>query len=237
MSARTYACPACGAQVDEQGRHCRYCGAPVATVRCASCFHMNVPEAGYCSGCGSQLGLEPMGEAANLACPVCKKPLEAYRDGPGAVFDCGSCGGQFVEHAMLRQLVERHAHTVPNEGPVPRPPWRPEPRTGYIPCPSCASLMNRKNYGGVSGVIVDVCKRHGVWFDLGELPRVLAFVDAGGLERARQRVEEEAAERKHAAAAAAAAAEAMHPRVSQGASAHIDAGFSITELLADLFMH
>jgi Zn-finger nucleic acid-binding protein len=50
--------------------------------------------------------------------------------------------------------------------------------------------MNRKNFAEVSGVIVDVCKKHGTWFDLGELPRVLAFVAAGGLERSRHRIGE-----------------------------------------------
>jgi Zn-finger nucleic acid-binding protein len=51
--------------------------------------------------------------------------------------------------------------------------------------------MNRKNFGESSGIVVDVCTRHGVWFDAGELPRVLAFVQAGGLERARLRKESE----------------------------------------------
>lgn len=45
--------------------------------------------------------------------------------------------------------------------------------------------MHRKNFGGRSGVIVDVCTSHGTWFDAEELPRVLAFVEAGGLERVR----------------------------------------------------
>jgi Zn-finger nucleic acid-binding protein len=51
--------------------------------------------------------------------------------------------------------------------------------------------MNRKNFGESSGIVVDVCTRHGVWFEEGELPRVLAFVQAGGLERARLRKDSE----------------------------------------------
>ena len=31
-----------------------------------------------------------------------------------------------------------------------------------------------------SGVVVDVCSAHGTWFDEGELPRVLAFVESYG---------------------------------------------------------
>ena len=57
-------------------------------------------------------------------------------------------------------------------------------RVHYVACPICASLMARQNFGRKSHVIVDVCSRHGVWFDAGELPRVLAFVRSGGLARA-----------------------------------------------------
>ena len=235
MPARTYACPSCGAQVDEQGRHCRYCGAPVATVRCAACFHMNVPDAGYCSGCGSQLGLEPVGEATEHTCPVCKKPLEAYRDGAGAVFDCGSCGGQFVDHAMLRQLVERSAHPAPLAGAPPRVPWRPEPRTGYIPCPACAALMNRKNYGGIerrdrrrvqearrlvrSRASCRACSPSSA-------PAGSSARSSG--RRRRRRARSGRPPRRSAAVAA--------PTSSHDPSLHTDVGAGVVELLADLLL-
>lgn len=45
--------------------------------------------------------------------------------------------------------------------------------------------MNRKNFGGTSGVIIDVCTLHGSFFDPGELPRVLEFARRGGLAKAR----------------------------------------------------
>jgi Zn-finger nucleic acid-binding protein len=44
--------------------------------------------------------------------------------------------------------------------------------------------MLRRNFGRISGIIVDVCTAHGTWFDTGELPRILAFVGQGGIERA-----------------------------------------------------
>jgi Zn-finger nucleic acid-binding protein len=53
----------------------------------------------------------------------------------------------------------------------------------YIPCPFCRDLMLRRNFGKVSGIVVDVCAKHGTWFDVGELARVLSFVSAGGLTR------------------------------------------------------
>ena len=47
--------------------------------------------------------------------------------------------------------------------------------------------MNRKNFGGTSGVVIDWCKGHGFWFDTHELEKIMAFVQAGGLDRARAR--------------------------------------------------
>jgi hypothetical protein len=47
--------------------------------------------------------------------------------------------------------------------------------------------MNRINFAHTSGVIVDVCTKHGTWFDADELRRVLEFITAGGLEAARAR--------------------------------------------------
>lgn len=65
----------------------------------------------------------------------------------------------------------------------------------YVPCPLCHSTMNRVNFGKLSGVIVDICRKHGTWFDGGELTRVVAFVAGGGLARTRARDEEEERER------------------------------------------
>lgn len=35
--------------------------------------------------------------------------------------------------------------------------------------------MARKNFGERSGIVVDVCKVHGVWLDRGELDALLAY--------------------------------------------------------------
>jgi len=44
--------------------------------------------------------------------------------------------------------------------------------------------MNRVNFARISGVILDVCKMHGVWFDRDELSQVLESIQGGGLSRA-----------------------------------------------------
>ena len=47
--------------------------------------------------------------------------------------------------------------------------------------------MNRSNFAGCSGVVVDWCKAHGSWFDKDELRRIIEFIRAGGLRKARER--------------------------------------------------
>jgi Zn-finger nucleic acid-binding protein len=47
--------------------------------------------------------------------------------------------------------------------------------------------MNRINFARCSGVIVDVCKGHGTWFDRDELSRIVEFIRDGGLEASRNR--------------------------------------------------
>jgi Zn-finger nucleic acid-binding protein len=62
-----------------------------------------------------------------------------------------------------------------------------KPARAYIPCPECAKLMNRRNFAGLSGVILDWCKSHGTWFDRNELKQIVLFVRGGGLRKAREK--------------------------------------------------
>lgn len=181
------ACHSCGAPIESGARRCRFCDASVATLRCARCFHLSLPSALHCEACGFELGLEPIPEKAALSCPDCRLLLDAFAGENGRLYDCSRCGGQFVEAALLRDLLERRAVCG---GAVPRRPSAQRPVVGavrYVPCPACSQLMGRKNFGGHSGVIIDVCREHGVWFDESELPRVLEFVERGGLAEERRR--------------------------------------------------
>jgi Zn-finger nucleic acid-binding protein len=47
--------------------------------------------------------------------------------------------------------------------------------------------MNRINFARCSGVVVDVCRGHGTWFDRDELSRIVEFIRGGGLDAARSR--------------------------------------------------
>ena len=223
-------CPSCGAPVAEGVRRCTHCEAPVATVRCAHCLHMNVADALHCTGCGRDLGLEPIARDGPLLCPDCRVPMAVLDCGPAALHDCGTCGGQFVEHEAMRDLVERHDRL--DVGARKRlAPARADTRVRYVACPACGSMMNRQNFGAMSGVIVDVCSKHGTWFDPGELPRVLSFVESGGLTRARQRHEEDVARKEREQRVQAATSQSTG---GMGDSVKSDAAMTGGSLLADL---
>jgi Zn-finger nucleic acid-binding protein len=207
-------CPHCGGPVEGGARHCGYCRGPVATVRCGGCYEMNFPESGFCTGCGRQLGLEPIPDGESFECPQCRRILDVFAGGPGRLYDCNRCGGQLVEHGLFRDLLERReicGTAVPRRS-LARPS-NDAPTIRYVPCPMCQALMNRQNFGATSGVIVDYCAKHGVWFDAGELPRVLEFVENGGLTRARRRQIEELEQARQALRVAAREA---HTSVQHG---------------------
>jgi Zn-finger nucleic acid-binding protein len=52
-------------------------------------------------------------------------------------------------------------------------------------------MMNRVNFGRLSGAVIDVCRGHGTFLDAGELHQIVTFITDGGLDRARLRAREE----------------------------------------------
>src|SRR3954462_11641947 len=109
--APTFKCSVCGAPAHAGDFSCRYCGAGIATVCCGRCFHMNMTHAHHCSGCGQELGQIVETTLQASECSDCHQPLEAIQEEAGRVLRCKKCGGQFVEHALLRHLLEQHELT------------------------------------------------------------------------------------------------------------------------------
>lgn len=121
-------------------------------------------------------------EVRVLRCSNCGGHLSGSEAGDD-LFECEGCGGHFVDHATLRALFERRARLSYRVDAPGSPGRKATPdRVRYLPCPVCGESMNRRNFGERSGIIVDVCRAHGIWFDHDELPRVLSFVAQGGLD-------------------------------------------------------
>ena len=184
-------------------RVCPHCDVRFDNVRCARCYSLQPPGSFACARCGHALDLEPLLDATDAPCPRCMKPLEAS-GGAGAwedarLHECPRCGGMFVPREALADMLSRAELNGPMPD-VPRGAMTALDEVRYLPCPLCHTAMNRTNFGKLSGVIVDVCRAHGTWFDAGELTRVIAFAANGGLAKTRAREAQEKSERSKQAA-------------------------------------
>jgi Zn-finger nucleic acid-binding protein len=143
----------------------------------------------HCPACGTALQREPEpDEATELACPRCAGALLAVRLGPNRLRECGGCGGMWVDNRTFLAICQDRGR----QEPFVSGPRRPADtgadagqglRVGYIRCPVCQGLMNRVNFARVSGVVLDVCREHGTWFEPGELRHVVEFIDRDGISR------------------------------------------------------
>jgi len=179
-------------------RACPYCGSTVATCRCAACLAWNLASAAHCQACGRVLAssTESAGIAPSYQCPRCGSHLHAREYGNLSVEECDKCGGLLLAPTTMDRLVAARDMPISLRLALPKRELKRETAVRYIACPTCGKSMNRQAFGRISGVVVDVCKNHGVWFDAGELGEVIRFVEQGGLERERERELAELAERE-----------------------------------------
>jgi len=187
-------CPGCGAPASSDDARCSYCGSALATVTCASCYAPMFAGSRFCPNCGAEATREHVEEDKPLKCPRCRDDMQALKLGSITARECAQCGGLWLDPESLQQLANAREESAGVVSVLAaRVPLDAAPGdvVRYIPCPRCDKLMNRSNFARSSGVILDVCKAHGVWLDRGELQRVLGFIESGGLTVAREREREE----------------------------------------------
>ena len=199
MKAATLHCPNCGAAISSDSPRCQFCESKLATVACASCFATMFIGSRHCPHCGAAT-VETQGSTLpTLKCPKCRSDMLPITLGGSAIRECESCGGLWLEVAAFEQICADREHQAAVLGlasPVTGhrlDPAAEEIRVRYFPCPQCGQLMNRMNFARCSGVIVDVCRGHGTWFDLDELREIIEFIRAGGLDLSRQKEKREIA--------------------------------------------
>lgn len=190
MVGRT-SCQYCGAPLGKDGQTCAFCSARVRplervpTILCGKCFTRLPGDARFCRFCQQPVqeqNVAPL--AAEAECPRCRAELRGRDLKAGQVVECPGCGGLWLEPDMFNRLCQRTAHERDSTLTGPRPelvgPAQDSHPMAYLKCPTCGDMMVRRNFGVRSGVIIDVCRDHGVWLDLQEWERIREYILAGG---------------------------------------------------------
>jgi Zn-finger nucleic acid-binding protein len=180
----------CGAAASTEATRCEHCGARLATVACPKCFGMMFVGEKFCSHCGARADRTEVADAKPEICPRCRVVMNAVVIGGSPLRECPRCEGIWADADALHQICEdqeKQSAVMGMAGPVVQD-VEDISTIHYIPCPVCGDLMNRVNFAHCSHVIVNVCGRHGTWFDRDELRRIVEFIQSGGLveERAQE---------------------------------------------------
>ena len=121
------------------------------------------------------------------ACPQCSEAMER-QDWDGINVDvCPSCSGSFFEPGGLEHMLDKLRGDSPNQDIAVILQEFQQRRGGtvgrtvrYKPCPVCTDFMVRRNYAQASGIVVDVCGKHGTWTDQATFGELTEFVSRGG---------------------------------------------------------
>lgn len=183
-------CPNCGAAVSSDSSKCEFCRSRLKTVGCTKCLGAMFLGSKFCGHCGeSAKSVEIFDNENSGNCPRCSVRLESLKIDSVMIRECDRCGGFWSGSETFERLCsdkEQQASVLGFIGSYVHPDADP-PKISYVPCPDCKQLMNRSNFARSSGVIIDMCRQHGVWFDAGELPKILEFIENGGLDHVREK--------------------------------------------------
>jgi Zn-finger nucleic acid-binding protein len=185
--ARALHCPNCGAPALPGDAACKYCKATLATVSCPSCFALMFQGAIYCPSCGARRARREEGPR-QAPCPACRGAMREVQIGETAFLECERCRGSWMDSASFEHVcASREAQAAFLHQFTAAPKVAASGEVHYRKCVACGKMMNRINFGRLSGTVVDVCKGHGTFMDAGELHAIVTFIQGGGFDRARQR--------------------------------------------------
>jgi Zn-finger nucleic acid-binding protein len=147
----------------------------------------------FCAFCGAETS-RAQKTKTDLPCPGCKtKLLGNVELGHTPVMECASCHGLWIDAPTFDRICtdrEKQSAVLGGASELFRPGGQDVPKVRYVRCPECRELMHRINFAKCSGIIVDVCKGHGTWFDRDELQHIVQFIRTGGLDFTRQKEKE-----------------------------------------------
>ncbi len=198
-AAGELACPHCGAGVAPGSSTCLHCSAELLVMACPRCLSRVFHGHKHCPHCGAELAIAATGDAEpDRLCPRCATGLHARRVGDIVIDECRACLGLFLDHVAIKRVVVDRAQSRAEAllGALPRREMAPVPPAQhmYVKCPVCRIVMNRRQFASGTGIVIDVCRAHGTFFDVGELPLIIELVMNGGLDTAQRKDIERARE-------------------------------------------
>lgn len=190
----TIVCPACAGAVPKSATACPWCGSEVVLAApkgadtpgehktyCTRCGNLYPAAAAKCPRCPPGSTDERGGR-----CPRCAGELQATAVGRVAIDVCVACKGRWFDGDELEHVLDMTTRGVSRAEAVAMrsslPTAAPEPEIRYLACVRCGERMARRQAAPRSGLVIDICRNHGVWFDAGEFEQFEKFVRAGGLE-------------------------------------------------------
>mgnify|MGYP006270512931 CR=1 FL=1 len=194
-ASRVVRCSACGAARQGDEAACGYCNASFTIherdlhTMCPACASRIPDTARYCYQCGTPIQAgHQLGKASEYACPACEdRPALQHRSLGAeqlAVLECQQCAGLWLHHHVFEGLLQRARTLRPattSQQPAQRRSAFKQSGPMYRRCVQCHAMMNRNNYRR-SGIIIDVCRTHGIWFDAHELEDIIGFMRRQGVE-------------------------------------------------------
>ncbi len=190
VETRGTACGHCGSRVANGDTDCSSCHTKLSAQDkveaqiCPSCDARRLDDSGHCEGCGSTLhpsALPPVPRDGR--CPRCDGDLCVHLGREAAVIECTGCGGIWAQRDALDHLIggaSAPSDQSPSRATIGAHAEEPEdsPSEDRLPCLTCGVEMKRfyfRHAGLTSNIVLDACRRHGVWFDHDELRRSVEF--------------------------------------------------------------
>lgn len=115
-----------------------------------------------------------------ISCPRCDIALKKI----GLGLLCRQCEGCWLKFDELDEALAATDEELVASGLKPTlcPDSPGVNLSPSISCPICSEKMRRFPYMMDSGVLVDVCKTHGMWLDDGELGAIRSYCQYAGIK-------------------------------------------------------
>lgn len=105
-----------------------------------------------------------------MNCPVCNDPMLILELNQVEIDSCFNCGGIWLDKGELEILIENE---VERKKLLDSFKLHNKVKEKKLKCPACRKKMLKVETGNTNTIIDKCPNEHGIWFDKGELEKVL----------------------------------------------------------------